>query len=176
MPESYLIDDFSSEQRASNGRHWRFFSDRVMGGVSDGRALHATVDGRSALRLSGRVSLDNNGGFIQMALDLAADGEQFDASAFTGVAVTLRGDGGRYAVNLRSSDIRRPWQSYRAAFATSGSWQTHYLTFEDFQAHRIDRPLDPGKLRRIGLIAIGEERKVELAVSRLAFYSAGTRA
>lgn len=171
MTESYLIDDFSDATRASNGNRWQYFSDRVMGGVSDGRAVHGSVDGSSALQLSGRVSLANNGGFIQVALDLADGSGPFDAGAFSGVAITVRGDGGGYAVNLRSSDIRRPWQSYRAPFQSSNNWQTHHLPFSDFVPHRIDRPLDPRKLRRIGLIAIGEERRVELAISRLAFYT-----
>jgi hypothetical protein len=176
MNESYLIDDFSDAQKASNGRCWQYFSDRVMGGVSDGRAAHGSVDGRPALQLSGRVSLANNGGFIQVALDLADGSDCFDAGAFSGVALTACGDGGSYAVNLRSSDIRRPWQSYRAAFEGTRSWQTLYLPFESFVPHRIDRPLDPRSLKRIGVIAIGEERQVELSVARMAFYTAAVNA
>jgi hypothetical protein len=164
-----LIDDFSRAGIARNGQRWRFFSDRVMGGVSEGRAEYGLVNGRQALRLSGRVSLENNGGFIQCALDLAPEGRDFDAGAFTGIAVTLCGDGGVYAINLRSSDLRRPWQSYRAMLQSSAEWQTHHLPFGNFIAHRTEAPLDRSRLRRIGLIAIGEARQVDVAIAGLSF-------
>ena len=65
--ELLLIDDFSVPGRAPSGARWQYFSDRVMGGVSQGSAEIAEVGGRQALRLSGEVSLENNGGFIQAA-------------------------------------------------------------------------------------------------------------
>ncbi|MEL7046798.1 MAG: CIA30 family protein [Pseudomonadota bacterium] len=168
--DTTLIDDFSDPTRARNGQSWRFFSDRVMGGVSLGTAEHETVDGRPALRLTGDVSLENNGGFIQVALDLTAEGRTLDASAFTGVELTLRGDGADYAVNLRTSDLRYPWQSYRAAVASAASWTTHRVPFAAFLAQRTDHPLNPARLRRIGLIAIGEARRVDVAITELRFF------
>ena len=168
--DSDLIDDFSNPEQASNGQRWRFFSDRVMGGVSLGDAAHGVIDGRPALRLAGEVSLENNGGFIQVALDLAADGRAVDASAFAGVELTLRGDGADYAVNLRTLELRYPWQSYRASIPSSASWETHRLPFKDFLPQRTDRPLNPARLRRIGLIAIGEARRVDVAIAELRFY------
>jgi hypothetical protein len=165
-----LIDDFSSGQSASNGNQWRFFSDAVMDGISQGYARHETLAGRPALHLQGNVSLENNGGFIQMALDLGPDEGLLDASGYRGIAVTQRGDGGAYAVNLRTADVRRPWQSYRCEFQSTAEWTTLQLPFADLQAHRIDSPLDIGKLRRIGLIAIGRSGPADLAVARLEFY------
>lgn len=141
-----------------------------MGGVSRGSAQYLRVDGRNALRLEGEVSLDNNGGFIQVALDLAEAGRDCDASMFEGVAITLRGDGDSYAVNLRTSDLRYPWQSYRCTLASSGIWQEFQLPFSEFLRNRTTVPLDTTRLRRIGLIAIGEAREVDVAVSRLSFY------
>jgi hypothetical protein len=122
------------------------------------------------MHLMGEVSLEHNGGFIQMALDLAEEGKELDASHCSGIAATVLGDGGRYAVNLRSSDVRRPWQSYRCEFKSRDSWTTYHLPFEAFLPHRIACPLAPDKLRRVGLIAIGRPGRAELAVSRLEFY------
>jgi hypothetical protein len=165
-----LIDDFSSPQRASNGHAWRFSCDRVMGGVSSGRAVHSLIEGRRALLLDGRVSLDNNGGFVQLSLDLADADGAFDASGFTGLRVTTHGDGARYALNLRTRDLAYPWQSYRSGFTASRAWETHDLPFGSFEGKRTDRPLDPARLRRVGLIAIGEERTVAVAIGDLRFY------
>lgn len=170
VPDDGLIDDFSDPSRASNGRTWRLVSDRVMGGVSSGRAEHLIHHGRRALRMTGEVSLANNGGFLQVNLDLAEEGQAIDASAWNGIAITLHGDGGHYAVNLRSTDLDRPWQSFRAPLVSAPNWQCHRLPFESFLPQRTDRALDPSRLRRIGVIAIGEARHIDVALGDLRFF------
>lgn len=170
MTTPALIDDFSSPQRASNDRAWRFSCDRVMGGVSSGRVVHSVIEGRRALLLDGRVSLDNNGGFVQMSLNLADEGDTFDASGFTGLRVATHGDGASYALNLRTADLTHPWQSYRCSFTAAREWQTHDLPLSGFRGNRTDLPLNPARLCRVGLIAIGEERAVKVAVGDLRFY------
>jgi hypothetical protein len=165
-----LVDDCSTAARASNGARWRLLSDRVMGGVSDGTMTHGPVDGRTAWRLQGEVSLRNNGGFLQLALDFDADGRPVDASSYAGLALTLLGDGGRLGVHLRSADLSRPWQSYRAALDCARSWNHYRVAFSDFRAYRTEQPLNLQRLRRIGLIAIGTPGPVDFAVAHLAFY------
>jgi hypothetical protein len=89
----FILDDFSRDDLISAlGTPWRGFSDRVMGGISEETIALATIDGRRALRLSGEVRLENNGGFIQAALDLAPAGQSLDASAFAGVLLVVRGN------------------------------------------------------------------------------------
>ena len=86
------IDDLSNaEPAAPNGCRWEAVSDRVMGGVSVPALARGTVAGRPAQRLTGRVRLDNDGGFLQMALDLApgrapvdAIGREFEADLALG--------------------------------------------------------------------------------------------
>ena len=65
------------------------------------------------MQLSGDVRLENNGGFIQAALDLTSVGDTFDASAFTGIRLVARGNNEQYSVHLRTPDNVQPWQSYR---------------------------------------------------------------
>ncbi len=55
-------------------RRWYFFSDAVMGGVSRGDVIVKEVCGRQAVEMRGTVSLENNGGFIQIAMDLNGAG------------------------------------------------------------------------------------------------------
>ena len=52
--------------------HWRFFADTVMGGVASGAMRFVTEDGRTHARMTGHVSTDNNGGFIQIQRRLSA--------------------------------------------------------------------------------------------------------
>ncbi|MFG6511364.1 MULTISPECIES: CIA30 family protein [unclassified Sulfitobacter] len=95
---------------------WEFVSDTVMGGVSSGAVAEEIVGGRSATVLRGTVSLENNGGFIQMAFDLHEDGADVDVSAWDGIEMDVYGDGGTYDVRLRTARLTKPWQSFRADF------------------------------------------------------------
>lgn len=167
-----LIDDFSKpEPFAANGARWRLFTDTVMGGVSRGTMCRETIDDRPAVRMRGEVSLDNNGGFVQISLDLASEGSIFDASAFDGLEIDVLGNGEHYNLHIRTEHTVRPWQSYRQTFLATASWQTVHLPFKSFVAHRIDKPLDLHRIRRIGLVAIGRAFAADLSVSRIAFYA-----
>lgn len=173
MPDApQLIDDAGAEDlTAATGTKWRLVTDQVMGGVSQARVRRATVAGRSAVHLTGEVSLANNGGFLQTTLDLRPDGGAVDASDWTGIALAVLGNGESYNLHLRTTDVERPWQSYRQSFETTGDWRSVHLPFDGFQAHRIDLPLDLTRLKRIGLVAIGREFRADLAVADLRFYA-----
>lgn len=143
---------------------WEYMADTVMGGVSSGQARQETVQGQDAIRLTGSVSLENNGGFVQIAFDIAG-GDVFDASDFTGIAVDVLGNGATYDLRLRTDALTRPWQSFRTEFTAPSSWTTIELPFIDFEAHRTDAAFDPAGLRRIGILAIGREIEADIAVS-----------
>ena len=70
---------------------WEYVADRVMGGVSNGALTQTTVQGRQAAHLTGQVSLDNSGGFIQMAFGMTAD-----AAGWDGLELDVRGNGEAY--------------------------------------------------------------------------------
>lgn len=149
---------------------WRGLSDRVMGGVSREYLSDDVIDGRACVRLTGEVRLDNNGGFIQMAMDLAPEGRPLDATAFRGVALTVWGNGETYGAHLRTTDAVRPWQSYRASFTAEPRWRDIRIPFMEFRPYRLSRPLDPSALRRFGLVAIGRAFHADLAVARAELY------
>lgn len=170
-----IIDDLSQPApRAAIGTAWELVADTVMGGCSEGRARRETVQGRPAIRMTGRVRLENNGGFLQIALNLSPDGSTVDASRWDGIALDVLGDGETYGLHLRTADIRRPWQSYRHTFtAPPDAWTTVALPFDAFTPHRIDAPLDRTRLRRIGIVAIGRAFDPDLAVGGIRFYGNG---
>jgi hypothetical protein len=166
-----LIDDFMDERLVSSlGPQWRGVSDQVMGGISEATAFHDVIEGLSCLRLTGDVRLENDGGFIQAALDLKRSNRTLDASKFSGARIIVRGNDEKYSVHLRTPDNARPWQSYRAHFTVGLNWETIDLPFETFVPHRLEVPLDKTRLSRIGLVAIGRSFSADLAVSELAFY------
>ena len=166
-----LIDDFTDDGLVSKlGTRWRGVSDQVMGGISEATVSHGVIDRRPSLRMTGDVRLENDGGFIQAALDLAPSGETIDASAFTGVRIFVRGNGEKYSIHLRTPDNIRPWQSYRAHFTAGSDWETINLPFATFVPYRLETLLDTTRLRRIGLVAIGRAFYADLVVSELGFY------
>ena len=102
---------------------WEFVADGVMGGVSDGTLRHEPYQDRAAAVLRGTVSLENNGGFIQIAANLRADGSAFDARGFDGIELEVCGNGEAYDLRLRTDQLSRPWQSFRTGFTAPPMWQ-----------------------------------------------------
>ncbi|HYN78785.1 MAG TPA: CIA30 family protein, partial [Lamprocystis sp. (in: g-proteobacteria)] len=162
-PSSIIDDRRSGDLNASLGTRWQFIADAVMGGVSRGTLAADNVEGRPCLRLTGQVSLENNGGFVQAGLDLSPDGV-LDAQGWTGIELAVRGNGEIYNLHLRTSDTRIVWQSYRTSFRTGPRWETVRLPFAGFAPYRIDRPLDLSVLRRLGVVAIGREMAADLCL------------
>ncbi len=169
-PTGGLIDDFGAADRRSRlGTTWRLVTDQVMGGVSTGRMQRRTIDGRAALCMSGDVSLANNGGFVQLSLDLSPSG-LLDAGAFAGVRLVVRGNGEAYNLHLKTAATSMPWQSYRAGFTAGDTWQEVRLPFGSFAPHRLVPALDVTRLKRLGIVAIGRTMRAELCVAELGLY------
>lgn len=148
---------------------WRLVTDGVMGGVSQGGVLVGERDGRTCLNLRGRVSTDNNGGFIQAALDVEkADAGRLDE--FAGVRIDVIGNGETYNVHLRSSDLWLPWQSFRTTFEATPQWRTLYLPFDSFTPYKTGSALRAERIRRVGVVAIGRDFDADLCIADAAFY------
>ncbi|MGF1612886.1 MAG: CIA30 family protein [Gammaproteobacteria bacterium] len=165
-----IIDDRSSGSLVSTiGTLWRGISDRVMGGLSTQQVSLDTLAGRPCVRLTGEVRLDNNGGFIQLALELAQEG-LLDASDFAGLHLVVYGNGEQYNAHLRTSDLRLPWQSYRQSFVAPVDWTAIRLPFAGFKAHRTELPLALSRLKRLGIVAIGRPYQADLCIAKVSLY------
>lgn len=146
---------------------WRFVADGVMGGLSSGRLTQEDIAGRRAARLTGDVSLENNGGFIQMAFNWP---EGTDASRYDGLSLMLCGNGETYDLRLRTTDLNRPWQSYRAPFIATKDWTEQQFRFASFTPYRTQTPLELSRLRRVGVVAVGRAFNVDVAVAELRLF------
>jgi hypothetical protein len=72
----------------SSGTQWSGITDRVMGGISSGTLSRESFYGRNCNVLRAHVRLENDGGFVQMATDLAMDpavSNTVDASKYQGI-------------------------------------------------------------------------------------------
>lgn len=164
LAQSMLIEDFTMQPET----RWRFFADTVMGGISTGQMTFVTEEGRNHALMTGRVSTENNGGFIQIRLDLQTAPPK-DA---VGVRLVVRGNDTRYFVHLRTSGTLLPWQYYQAGFDVSRDWSEVKLPFASFKASgRLLRSIpDPQSLESIGIVAFGRNHDAEIAVREVGFY------
>jgi hypothetical protein len=166
-----IIDDLTREPPlATIGTRWELFTDTVMGGVSRATMHRETVADRTAIRLRGDVSLENNGGFVQISLDFRPDGGSIHASSWSGIELDVLGNAEEYALNLRTTDLNRPWQSYRQTFKAAPRWETVRLPFSDFAPNRTEIPLDLHRLRRMGIIGIGRAFHADVSLGGVRFF------
>lgn len=168
-PDRLLLDDFSrGDGTSAIGTRWQGFTDRVMGGLSEMQAGIIETEQGPALKLSGRVRLENNGGFIQVRLPLAENDDSLDASRFDGVEITVRGVPGAYYLHLRTPETSRPWQYYRARLPVGEEWTTRSIPFSDFEGKSISGQPDSSRLRSIAVVAYGEAFDAEIEIAALA--------
>ncbi|WP_318173673.1 CIA30 family protein [Pseudosulfitobacter pseudonitzschiae] len=105
------------------------------------------------------------GGFIQMAFDLAED-----AGGWTGLELDVYGNDERYDLRLRTTRLTRAWQSFRTEFVATAAWTTIKVPFDALEAYRTDASFDASELRRVGVVAVGREFAVDVAVSGVRLY------
>ena len=125
---------------------WYVRNDAVMGGVSSSRLR--IDDG--VLTFSGRVRLENGGGFAGIRSEL----RRVNLSSASSLVLRVRGDGKRYAVQLLTSSANRV--TYRAEFATSaGQWQEVRVPLRDFYPTRSGNRLSGPALSEKNVAAFG---------------------
>ncbi|MGB5520410.1 MAG: CIA30 family protein, partial [Gammaproteobacteria bacterium] len=94
-----------------------------------------------------------------------------DASMFDGLVLEVAGNGEHYNVHLRTSELWLPWQSYRSDFITRSQWREIRLPFSEFEPYKSKKRFNPGKLVRIGVVAIGRQFDADLCLGKIAFYN-----
>jgi hypothetical protein len=162
--EDNLIEDFKDQP----GKRWQFIADTVMGGVSTGKVAFIREDGDVYARMTGNVSTDNNGGFIQFRMKMS---EPLPEVAL-GLRLVVRGNVQRYFIHLRTGGTFLPWQYYQAGFDVLKGWSEVLLPFEDFKASgaflkNTPRPKD---VHSVGIVAFGRDHKVEIDVREMSYY------
>ncbi len=122
--------DFNSKSNISN---WRSVDDVVMGGRSNGD--FKTNDVGNGL-FSGKVSLDNNGGFSMVQYSF----ETKKVNSYSKVCIKLKGDGKTYQFRIKKSNS--DYYSYVTSFETSKDWETIEIPFNTMYPAFRGRKLD----------------------------------
>jgi Complex I intermediate-associated protein 30 (CIA30) len=164
LSKDAVIEDFTMQPET----RWRFFTDQVMGGVSTGGVTFAQEDGQPFARMTGQVSTANQGGFIQMRLDLASP----PPDGTTGVRLIVRGNGQRYFVHLRTGGTVLPWQYYQAGFDVTESWSEVRVLLNAFEASGglLRSTPVPVSLTSVAVVAYGRDHDARIDVREVGFY------
>lgn len=162
--EDMMIETFEVQPET----RWRFSTDGVMGGVSKGEVTFLKEDGHSFARLTGRISTENNCGFIQVRMDLPEGAPE----GTTGVRLIVRGNDQQYFVHLRTSGTVLPWQYYQAGLEVSGTWTELRLPFGLFRrSGRLLRDVPRAdSLKSVAVVAYGRNHEAKIDVRELGFY------
>ena len=162
--ENSLIENFKSQPNT----RWQFITDTVMGGVSTGKVEFIHEDRDDYARMTGNVSTDNNGGFIQFRIKLLKPLPK----ETLGLRLVVRGNTQRYFLHLRTAGTFLPWQYYQAGFDVSEDWVEVFLPFKAFKASGafLRNSPRPENLKSVGIVAFGRDHDAEVEVREVGYF------
>ncbi|MEL0172403.1 MAG: CIA30 family protein [Gammaproteobacteria bacterium] len=176
MADKMIVDDMKNQSGIpdeefceSGNAKWCFVTDKVMGGVSEGSLEFIKEDNTYFYRMTGELSLENNGGFIQFRTKL--ENHPADKS-FSGVRIRVRGNDNEYSIHIRTKYLLLPWQYYESSFKATNQWTTIELPFSSFNKSNFYQPsaVSSRDIKTIGIVAIGREFDAEIDLASIELY------
>ena len=166
-----------------NVKDWKYFSDQVMGGVSDGQVSLEQDGDMVFTRLTGNVRTDNNGGFIQLRTSTSLSNKPLmfkmlhnskkDGKKLKGVRLKVKGNGEKYHIFLQTTIFYRlPTGYHITTFDTSPDWKMVDLPFNKFKELNSNKNsnFDANNIKTFGIVAYGRDFTSDLSVSSIEFY------
>jgi hypothetical protein len=89
---------------------------------------------------------------------------------YQGIEIDIAGNGERYNLHLRTSDLWLPWQSYRAELNTGAAWSRIRIPFREFRPYRTGKPLEISRLTSVGIVAIGRDFFADFCLGSISLY------
>ena len=153
-----------------SAKYWSYISDRTMGGISNGKAFIDEDKNNIFARLTGNVSTENNGGFIQLRSTLSFVDINNLEKELRGVRLNTRGNGETYYIFIRTSKTRSYSDFYYATFIANEEWEIVDLPFNAFKHRFTNSILDGNDIRTFGIVAYGRDFYSDVSVSEIIFY------
>ena len=153
--------DYKVDEKKIILEDWKFFSDQVMGGVSEGKTALKKDKNKFFLRLEGTVSTENNGGFIQVRKEY-----EIKDNAYKGIRIKARGLESEYFVHVRTKKLFLPWQYYAGKFFVSNEWTNIEIKFDDFEKSNFYQPqkFKSSEIKSIAFVAFGKDFDAQLDI------------
>ena len=164
MAEQKLLDDFQNKPED----RWKFIADTVMGGISSGELSFSVDDNANFARMVGKVSTENNGGFIQFRRSVI---NGLPAKT-KGLKLSLRGNGQKYFVHIRTKGTFLPWQYYQHSFMANEDWSETTMLLNEFRNSGVllRKTIDPKSIKSIGIVAFGRDHEAEIDVRKISSF------
>ena len=152
--ETMLKDNFQEPNQ------WNYVADTVMGGISTGGVEFKDIEGKTIALLTGNVTTENNGGFIQIRRDLRS----INLEDINLIKLTAKGNNQKYFVFLRTTGTKLPWQYYQSEFTVNES-------FNEFKKSGMlmSNKVNPKKITSIGIVAFGRDHYANISIKELEF-------
>ena len=176
MADKMIVDDMKNQSGLpdeefceSGNAKWCFVTDKVMGGISEGSLEFKKERDTYFYRMTGDLSLENNGGFIQFRTKIQ---DHPRGKSFRGIRLRVRGNNNEYSVHIRTKYLFLPWQYYESAFQATEEWTTIELPFTTFKKSNFYQPSDVSSqdIKTIGIVAIGREFKAQIDLASIELY------
>lgn len=149
--ETMILFDFNTKSDISN---WVIVDDVVMGGKSNG-SFQLNKEGNGVF--SGKVSLENNGGFSSLRYSFM----EKNVKGHTKAILKIKGDGKAYQFRLKSNSTDR--HSYISTFQTTVEWQTIEIKLKDmypaFRGNKLNFPNYPINILEEIAFLIGNKKE-----------------
>ena len=154
-----------------SGKYWQYISDRTMGGISNGKATLEKDGEMFFARLSGNVSTENNGGFIQLRSSFSFSNFEKDGKKIKGVRLNVRGNNETYHIFVRTDKTRSYRDYYSVTFIANSNWKIIDLPFDQFK-HRVsnNQDLQGNNIRTIGIVAYGRDFESDISIAEIILY------
>ena len=166
---NFELDKLDQPGTTTQGEKWSFFTDRVMGGLSDGQATINTINNTPCYQMTGNVTTENNGGFIQIRTNLSP---LIKANEYEGVYIKIYGNNESYSLFLRTKLTLAPWQYYSYSFLAKNEWVEIRAPFNDFKKSNFYQPkkLSNQNIKSIGLVAAFDNFYADICLAEIGFY------
>ena len=180
---SVNADSLSFPFTQDNVKDWRFFSDQVMGGISEGQVSLEQDGDKVFIRLYGDVRTANNGGFIQLRTSTSLSNKPLifkklhnskkDGKKIQGIRLKVKGNGEKYHIFIQTTIFYRLPTGYQiATFDTSPDWKIVEIPFNRFKNLKDNKNsnINAKDIKTFGIVAYGRDFKSDLSVSSVEFY------
>jgi hypothetical protein len=166
-----------------NVKNWKYFSDQVMGGISEGQVSLEQDGDMVFTRLTGNVRTDNNGGFIQLRTSTSLSNKPLmfkllhnskkDGKKLQGIRLKVKGNGEKYHIFIQTTIFYSlPINYHIATFDTSPNWKTVDLPFNQFKKLNSNKnsKFNAKNINTVGIVAYGRDFISDVSVSSIEFY------
>ena len=163
LADSIFKDNFQNFEK------WSFVSDKVMGGVSSGNVEFLPLENNFLAHITGKVSTENKGGFIQIRRNLSKI--NLENSKF--IDITAKGNNQKYFVHIRTTGTILPWQYYQTDFNVNNEFKVFRLPINNFKRSSsfLSNKINPKRITSIGIVAFGRDHIADIIIKEISFHN-----